>query len=67
MNSVVKEYLWSAMITFTTAFLAAILPNLGGLAMEQGAIFALVAVGARAGLAALINLVATGFKTISSK
>lgn len=66
-KSVGKEYLWSAFITFVTAFLGAVLPGLGGLPMEQGAIFALIAVGIRAGGAAVINLVATGFRTVSSK
>lgn len=66
-KTVTREYLWSALITFVAAFGTAVLPGLGGLQMEQGAIFALIMVGIRAGTAALINLVATKGDTISSK
>ncbi len=66
-KDLVKEYAWSAFITFVTAFLTAVLPTLGGVPFEQGAIFAMFAVGARAGGAAIINLLATRFTTISSR
>lgn len=66
-NSLIREYAWSAFITFISAFLLAVLPALGSLPPEQGAIFALVMTGFRAGSAALINFFATKGKTISSK
>lgn len=66
-KSITKEYLWSAFITFATAFFTAILPNLGGLPPEQGAIFAIIMVGIRAGVRAIINLLATGGSTASSR
>lgn len=66
-NSTVNEYIWSALITFIAAFGTAILPSLGGLPMEQGAILALAAVGIRAGSTAVINLLATKGSTVSSR
>lgn len=66
-NLILREYIWSAFITFVAAFGTAILPALGGLQLEQGAVFALIAVGIRAGTAAVINLLATKFTTVSSK
>lgn len=66
-NPLIKEYLWSALITFIWGFGVAVLPMLSGLPMEQSAIFALLAVGSRAGIAAIVNLVATQGRTISSR
>lgn len=68
MNPTIKEYLWSALITFVAAFGAAVFPVASmGAPIDQAALFALIAVGVRAGFAALINLLATNFKTVSSK
>lgn len=66
-QNLTKEYLWSGFITFVTAFAVAVAPIAGGVDLSKAAILAMIAVGARAGFAAIINLVATGFKTISSK
>lgn len=67
MNAIIKEYLWSALITFIWGFGVAVLPMLVGLPPEQSAIFGLIAVGSRAGVAAVVNLIATKGSTISSK
>lgn len=68
MNPTVKEYLWSALITFVAAFGVAVFPVAQmGIPVDQAALFALFAVGIRAGVAAVINLLATKGVTVSSK
>lgn len=72
MNSLIlREYIWSSFITFIAAFGTAILPMLGGATWNKAAIFALLAVGIRAGVKAVLNLLTTttteSGATISSK
>lgn len=68
MSSLVKEYSWSALITFVAAFGVAIYPTVQmGIPVDQAALFAVIAVGVRAGIAAVINLIATKGTTVSSK
>jgi len=66
-SPLLNEYIWSAFITFIAAFLTAILPFLAGVPFEQSALFGLLAVGLRAGTAAVVNLIATKGTTVSSK
>lgn len=64
-SPVLKEYAWSALITFATAFFTVVAAT--PVPADQAAVFAIISVGFRAGFAALINLFATKFTTISSK
>lgn len=65
-KKLLKEYGWSATITFVTAFAVAIAPMAGDVELTRAAIFALLASGLRAGFSALINLIATAGRSISS-
>lgn len=66
-NLIANEYVWSALITFITAFGAAIVPFIGAQPATMSALFAILAVGLRAGVTAIINLASTKGQTISSK
>lgn len=67
-NPVVNEYIWSSLITFVAAFGTTVVPlaNMSGGNWTQAAVFALVAVGVRAGFKAVLNLLTTKFQTASS-
>ena len=48
-----KVYVESSVLTFISAFALAVLPVLGNMAWTKSALFALLAVGVRAGLKAI--------------
>lgn len=52
-NEVLVRYAISSAVTFLTAFGVAVLPFIGDVELEQGALFALAIVGVRAGVKAL--------------
>lgn len=66
-KAIVKEYAWSGFITFITAFLIAVAPQVGSASIDQAAVFGILLAGLRAGVSAIINLIATKLQTISSR
>jgi len=55
MDETVRKYFWSLLVTLLAAFGLAVLPFLGNLPMDKGAIFGLMFVGIRAGVKALVE------------
>lgn len=64
-NPLVREYLWSAFVTFAAAFVGAFVG--ADVPASGSALFALVCVAFREGGKAVLNLAVTKGKTISSK
>jgi hypothetical protein len=54
-----KEYFWSSITTFLAAFFLAVAPLVGGVPLDKAALFAVVMAGVRAGVKAVLQLLAT--------
>lgn len=65
-KKVVYEYLWSSLITFVLAFGAA-LATAGDVPMDKAALFAVILTAGRAGVRAVMNIIATSGTTLSSR
>lgn len=66
-KKVVYEYLWSSLITFVLAFGAALAPTIGSVPVGKAALFGVIVAAARAGVRAVVNLIASGFQSASSR
>lgn len=59
MNTNLKRYIISSVLTFVATFAAAVLPSLGDLQFTKAAVVAIIMVGLRAGIKALFEFLAT--------
>lgn len=60
MKDKIIEFAWSSVTTFAAAFLFAVVPVIGGAPMDKAALFAIVLVGVRAGVKAVLQYLASG-------